>query len=140
MKLKQVSSIVYTTEAYSASFEKLRKKKTCISEKQIKTIHKILPCIHFYFQKKKNHWLRQVGHCFLDICQQSQQLSLSLCCFISPLRTFVHWHSSRKTHIHLTVSTFLGIEVILCLLDVCKALEIPVSTGRSLRHNIQHSV
>ena len=69
----------------------------------------------------------------------SQKLSLSLCYFISPLRTFVHWYF-QKRHIHLTVSTFLGIEAILCLLDVCKALENPTSTGKGLVHIIQHSI
>lgn len=45
-----------------------------------------------------------------------------------------------ERHIHLTVSTLLGIEAILCLLDVCKALENLTSTGKGLVHIIQHSI
>lgn len=86
----------------------------------------------FYFQSQ---CAEQVGHCSLEICQHSQQLSPSLCWFISPLRTLLSWHSFRKTYIHLTVSMPLGIEAILCLLDVCKALENPTSTG--MLYNIQ---
>lgn len=93
-----------------------------------------------FFFLPTNRCIGQVGHCFLDICQHSQQLSLLLCCFISPLRTPASWYSFRKTHIHLTVSTFLGIDAILCLLDVCKALENPTSTGRGLRYVTQHSI
>lgn len=77
-----------------------------------------------------------MGHCFREICQQSQQVSLALCRPISPLRTLVSWHSFRKTHIHHAVSTLLGTEAILRLPDVCKALENPKLTGRELRHVI----
>jgi hypothetical protein len=41
-------------------------------------------------------------------------------------------------HIHLTVSALLGIEAIVCLLDVCNALENLMSFGRRLSHVTQH--
>lgn len=82
----------------------------------------------------------QVNHYFLEICQQRLQLSLVVHCFISTLRALESWHSLRNTHIHLTVTALLGTEAILYLLDVCKALENPMSFGRGLRHVPQHSI
>lgn len=128
MRLKQVLLTLYLfiqQKRTQHSFEMLKIKN--LYSRKINKMH-LLQFYHVQsFYSKKNHCVGQVGHCFVDICQHSKQLSLSICCFISPLRTLVSWHSFKKTHIHLTVSTLLGIEAILCLLDVCKASENPAS-------------
>ena len=71
----------------------------------------------------KNHYVRQVGLWFLKICQQSETESITMLLYL-PTKNICALVLSER-HIHLTVSTLLGIEAILCLLDVCKALENP---------------